>query len=54
MCLHTVDKYEKVETINAPNDYETSKKWTDKKKINLFLKALKFQDNKLKIVQNKF
>ena len=32
MCLHAVEKYEKVENINTQYDYETSKKWTDKKK----------------------
>ena len=37
VCLHTIEKYEKVESINTQNDYETtSKKWTDKKKTNLF------------------
>ena len=37
VCLHTVEKYEKVESITAENDYEiTSQKWTDKKKKNLF------------------
>ena len=31
LCVHTVEKYEKVESINTQNDYETrSKKWTDK------------------------
>ena len=35
--LHTVEKYEKVVSINTKNDYEkTSKKWADKKKTNLF------------------
>ena len=48
MCLHTVEKYEKVEIVKTPHDYETSTKWTDKKKINLCLKVFKFQE----IVQN--
>ena len=31
LCVHTVEKYEKVESINTQNHYETrSKKWTDK------------------------
>ena len=30
-----VQKYEKVENVNTQNDYETSKKWTDKKKTDL-------------------
>ena len=37
MCLHTAEKYEKVESINTQNDYKTAnKKWTDKKKTDLF------------------
>ena len=37
VCLHSVDKYKKVENINTQNDYETiDKKWTDKKKADLF------------------
>ena len=37
VCLHTIEKYEKVESVNMQNDYKiTSKKWTDKKKINLY------------------
>ena len=35
--LHTVEKYEKVVSINTKNAHEkTSKKWADKKKTNLF------------------
>ena len=35
--LHLVEKYEKVKNVNTQNDYETtSKKWTDKKKTDLF------------------
>ena len=35
--LHAMEKYEKVESVNTQNDYETaSKKWTNKKKTNLF------------------
>ena len=26
MCLHTVEKYEKVENVNTQNDYETISK----------------------------
>ena len=58
VCLHTVEKHEKVESINTQNDYKTtSKKLTDKKKTNMFLSFVimfKFQYNKLKIVQKKF
>ena len=37
VCLHAVEKYEKVDNVNTQNDYETaSKKWTDKKKTYLF------------------
>ena len=37
VCLHTIEKYEKVESVNMQNEYKTaSKKWTDKKKINLY------------------
>ena len=36
MCLHEVEKYEKVESVNTQNEYETSKKQTDKKKTDLF------------------
>ena len=52
MCLHTVEKYENLESINTQNDYKTTiKKWTDKKKTNLCLKVFKFQNNKFEIVQ---
>ena len=38
VCLHEVEKYEKVESINTQNDYKTTgKKWTDKKKTDLLL-----------------
>ena len=37
VCLHTLEKYEKVESVNTKNIYETtSKKRTDKKKTNFF------------------
>ena len=37
VCSPAVEKYEKVESVNTENDYEsTSKKWTDKKKTDLF------------------
>ena len=52
MCLHAVEKYEKVDNVNTQNDYETaSKKWTDKRKIDLlfvcslcFVNVFKFQE----------
>ena len=57
MCLQEVQKYEKVESVNILNDYETtSKKWTDKKKADLIFLfcVFKFQENKFNIVQNNF
>ena len=37
VCLHAAEKYEKLESINKENDYKTmSKKWTGKKKTDLF------------------
>ena len=37
MCLHAVEEYEKVESINTQDDYgTTSKKCTDKNKTDLF------------------
>ena len=37
VCLHAAEKYGKLENANTQNDNETaSKKWTDKKKTNLF------------------
>ena len=51
-----VQKYEEVENVNAQNDYETSKKWTDKKKTDLicFVNVFKFQEDKFKIISNNF
>ena len=35
--LHTVENYEKVESVNTKDDPETtSRKWKDKKQTNLF------------------
>ena len=46
---YTQWKYEKVESINTQNDYETvSKNWTDKKKKTYsvcFVEMFKFQEN---------
>ena len=37
VCLHEVEKYEKVENVNTQNQFETtSKKQADKKKADLF------------------
>ena len=36
VCSHAVEQYEKVESVNTQNDYETNKKSTDKKKADLF------------------
>ena len=53
-CLHAVEKYAKVESVNTSNDYKTtSKKWADKKKTNSCLKVFKFQV-KFRIVQKNF
>ena len=56
VCLHALEKYEKVESINTLNDYTiTGKKWTDKKTCSVcFVNMIKFQGNKFKIVQKKF
>ena len=55
MSVYTQIKYEKVESINTQNDYETtSKKSTEKKKTTYsvcFIKMFKFQENKFKIIQ---
>ena len=53
-CLHAVEKYEKVESINTQNDYKTmSKKWTDKKKTNLCLNCLNKKCLNSKITKSK-
>ena len=53
--LHTVENYEKVESVNTKDDPETtSRKWTDKSKQTCsvrFVKKIKFQGSKFKIVQ---
>ena len=58
VCLQVVKKYKKVESINTQSDYETtSKKCADKKKKNFsvcFLKMIKLQENKFKIIQKNF
>ena len=55
--LHTLEKYERVDSINTGNNYETkSEKWTDRKKKKentcsvCFVKVIKFQENKFQIV----
>ena len=47
-----VQKYEKVENVNTQNDYETSKKRTDKKTdLSLcFVNVFKFQEDKFNII----
>ena len=59
VCLHAVEKYEKV---NKQNDYETTSKQA-KHNTNIkrkqtysvgFVKVFKFQENKVKIVQKNF
>ena len=36
-CLHAMEKYENVESVNTQNEYKTTSKiWTGKKKIDLF------------------
>ena len=57
VCLDAVEKYERVESVNTKNDCEAaSKKWKDKKKANFFcfVKVIKFQENKFKIVRKNF
>ena len=57
VCLHAVEKYKKVESINTQTDYETaSKKCTNKKKTDWFFAfcVFKFQENKFKIARNNF
>ena len=42
VCLHTVEKYGKMESANKQNDYKaTSKNWADEKKTNLFCEFCK-------------
>ena len=42
MCLNAVANDEKVERVDAQNDYKTTNKnWTDKKKTNLFCEFCK-------------
>ena len=37
VCLQAAEKYEEVHNVNTQNDYKIkSKKWTDKKKTDLF------------------
>ena len=41
MCLHAVEKYEKVESVNTQNDYAaTSKKTNRQKELRLVLCVL--------------
>ena len=49
VCLHAVEKLQKVESINTKNNYEKTSNWTDKKKTNF-----KFQENKFEIVHRNF
>ena len=54
VCLYTMEKYKKLESVNTQNDYETNKKWRDKKKSLVFLcviNVFKFKENKFKIAQ---
>ena len=53
VCLLVVEKYEKVESINTQNDYETTSKKNEqirrKQTFSLcFVNVLKFQENKFK------
>ena len=59
VCLHEMEKYKKVESVNTQNDHET----TDKKKNEqirkqtcslCFVNVFKFQENKFKIVKKNF
>ena len=57
VCLHKVEKYEKLESVNI-QDYKTASKNEQirrKQTCSLcFVNVFKFQENKFKIVQNNF
>ena len=55
VCLHAVEKYEKLKNVNAENDYKTaSKKWADKKKTDyLCLNSKKTSSRSFKRVSKK-
>ena len=54
VSLHVVEKCRKVERVTRQNDYETTtKKWTDKKKANLFCEFCKSVSIPRKQVQDR-
>ena len=58
MCFNPVAKYEKVERVNTQNDYERTRKNEQIKRKQTcsvsFVKVLKFQENKFKVLQSNF
>ena len=54
VCLHAVEKYEKMENVNTQNDHETtSEKSTLKKKTDLFVVFCKCAEIPRKQVQDR-
>ena len=60
-CLHAVENYEKVESINTQNDLVTASKKMRRKKENIVVllfrncvNVFKFQENSFKIVEKNF
>ena len=58
VCLHAVQKYEKVENINTQNDYKMSKKMNRLKENKTcclcFVNVFKFHENKFNTIQKNF
>ena len=58
VCLHAVEKYEKVESVNTQNDYKTTSKNEQIKRKQTcsvcFVKVFKFHENKFKINRKNF
>ena len=58
VCLHAVEKYEKVESINTQNDCKQQVKNEQIKRKQTcsicFVNVFKFQENKFKIIQKNF
>ena len=58
VCLHEVENYEKVESVNTQKDYETTRKNKQIRRKHTcslcFVNVFKFQEYKIKIVQKNF
>ena len=57
MCYMQSKTMKRWRALIHRNDYETSKKWTDKRKQTCpvcFVKVIKFQENKFNIIQKSF